>query len=352
MPITEGNITLHLGPTEQGAPDSLITPIVDFIDKAKKKRKLMIAVQEIDHRPFAEAIINARKRGVTVDLVIEQDYLLGGKIPDDPFISGGKNEENRFLFNAILRSTVDVKSDFNTAIFHQKFIVRGNSVLTGSTNFTTTGISKNLNHIVVIDDAEVANAYKKEFREIQKGNFGKFSVDRDEKPREARVSSMRVKPLFAPDHSPEMEIMKQILKAKKRIDIAVFTFAQSSGIDDALIAASDRGVEVRCVMDSRQANQKWAASHGLKRAEVEVKIAGNSGSLGKLHHKLMTIDDSLSIFGSFNYTGPANNSNDENIIIIGDLEENDSSAKAAQKRLALAARKEIDRIATVFGRNF
>ena len=38
--------------------------------------------------------------------------------------------------------------DFNTSIFHQKFIVRDREfVLTGSTNFTDTGTHKNLNHI-------------------------------------------------------------------------------------------------------------------------------------------------------------------------------------------------------------
>ncbi len=63
----------------------------------------------------------------------------------------------------------------------------------------------------------------------------------------------------------------------------------------------------------------------------------------------MAIDDSLTIFGSFNYTGPANKLNDENIIIIGDLEETDNAAKAVQKRIAVAARKEIKRIADKFG---
>lgn len=353
MPLTEGDITVHLGPTEQGGPDGLLAPIVGFIDAAKSRQKLMIAVQEVDNRAIAEAIIRARRRRVTVDLIIEQDYLLGGAVPEDAFVAGGKHEENRFLFNAILRATVDVKSDFNTDIFHQKFMVRGNSVLTGSTNFTTTGVTKNLNHVVVIESAAVANAYKAEFREIQRGNFGKFSVGHDEKPREVTVSGVRVKPLFAPDHAPEMEIMKQILKARHRIDFAVFTFAASSGIDDALIGAKDRGVKVRGVLDSRQANQNWAASHGLKGAGgIEVLVAGNSGGLGKLHHKLMTIDDSLAIFGSFNYTGPANRLNDENILIIGDLEEQDAAAKAAQKRIALPVRKEIDRIADSFGRPF
>ena len=349
MPITEGDMVVHLGPQEQNAPDSLIDPIIDFIDKARKRQKLMIAVQEIDHRPIAEAIVRARKRGATVDVVIEQDYLLSDKIPDDPFEPGGKHEINRFLQNAILRANVDIKSDFNTKIFHQKFMVRGNSVLTGSTNFTTTGVTKNLNHIVVIDDAEVAHAYSKEFREIQRGRFGKFSVDREEKPKEARVSGMRVKVLFAPDHSPEMEIMKQILKAKTRIDFAVFTFSQSSGIDEALIAASDRGVQVQAVLDRMQANQKWAATKLLKNANIKVFVVGNKGGLGKLHHKLMTIDDSISIYGSFNYTRPANKSNDENILVVGDLDESSADAKKAQKRIAKRVRLEIDRIAEDFG---
>lgn len=349
MPIIEGNIAVYLGPQQQAGPDSLLEPIIEFINKAKKRQKLKIAVQEIDHKPIVEAIINARKRGVIVDVVIEQSYLLSNKIPEDPFVPSGQNEENRFLYNAILRATIDIKSDFNTKIFHQKFIVCGNSVLTGSTNFTTTGVTKNLNHVVIIDDAEVAKAYSREFREIQQGRFGRMSIDRDEKPREVRVSGIRVKPLFAPDHSPEMEIMKQILKAKKRIDFAVFTFAQSSGIDDALIAASERGVKVRGILDRMQANQKWAATHLLSNGGIEINLVGNSGDLGKLHHKMMAIDDSVSIFGSFNYTGPANVSNDENIIIIGDLHETDIEIKSAQKRIAYNVRKEIDRIENEFG---
>ncbi len=352
MPIREGNITIHLGPQEQSAPDSLVDPIIAFIDSAKRRQKLMIAVQEIDHRPIAEAIIKARQRGVTIDVVIEQSYLLGAKIPLDAFEPKGRHEINRFLYNAMLRSTVDVKSDFNTDIFHQKFMILGNRVLTGSTNFTTTGVTRNLNHIVEINDAEVANAYKKEFKEIQRGNFGKFSLDREEKPKIALVSGMQVKPLFAPDHSPEMEIMKHILKARKRIDLAVFTFSNSSGIDDALIAASRNGIKVNAVLDRRMANQKWAASHGLKEAGITVGVAGNRGKLGKLHHKLMTIDDAVSIWGSFNYTGPANKSNDENIVVIGCLKEENAEIKAAQKRIATAARKEIERISRVFGESF
>jgi phosphatidylserine/phosphatidylglycerophosphate/cardiolipin synthase-like enzyme len=312
----------------------------------------MIAVQEIDNPDIAHAIIDARLRGVNIDLVVEQSYLLADKKPKDresALASGGKHEINRTLFNAILRSTADIKVDFNPNIFHQKFMILGNRVLTGSTNFTTTGVTKNLNHVVVINDAEVANAYKGEFKEIREGRFGKFSVAHGPKPKEATVSGMRVKPLFAPDHGPEMEIMKQILKAESRIDFASFTFAKSSGIDDALIAAHRNGIAVRGVLDRRQANQKWAAKKPLTDAGIDIKVAGGSGKLGKVHHKLMTIDDQVTIFGSFNYTKPANKSNDENIVIVGDNQESKAAVRTKQSKIAKAARKEIDRIIDEFG---
>ncbi len=352
MPLQVGDIEVYLGPLEQGGADSLLKPIVDFIGRAGHRQKLMIAVQEIDNPAIAEAIIEARLRGAIIDLVVEQSYLLAAKKPKDlasAFSAGGKHEINRELFNAILRSTTDIKVDFNPNIFHQKFMILGNRVLTGSTNFTTTGVTKNLNHIVVINDAQVANVYKDEFREIREGRFGKFSLGHGAAPKEAEVSGLRVKPLFAPDHGPEMEIMKQILKAKDRIDFAAFTFAKSSGIDDALIAAHKNGITVNGVLDRRQANQKWAAKKPLTDAGIKITVAGGQGALGKVHHKLMTIDDQIAIFGSFNYTKPANKSNDENIIIVGDLEEKNAAMRKKQSKIAIAARKEIDRIISQFG---
>lgn len=66
----------------------------------------------------------------------------------------------------------------------------------------------------------------------------------------------------------------------------------------------------------------------------------------KIHHKLMVIDERLVIAGSFNYTAPATTLNDENIIVIGDLEETDPDAETAQRQIAAYALTEIDRIIT------
>jgi phosphatidylserine/phosphatidylglycerophosphate/cardiolipin synthase-like enzyme len=63
--------------------------------------------------------------------------------------------------------------------------------------------------------------------------------------------------------------------------------------------------------------QEWAATHDLDRAGIEIYLPDRTPPFRKLHHKLMVIDDAITIAGSFNYTAPANQYNDENIFVIG-----------------------------------
>lgn len=342
MPLSVGNITMHLGPQNIGGPDDLEAAIIEFIEAATKS--LYISVQELDHKPIADAIVAAKLRGIQVHMVMEQDYLKESHPPAADSL--GELEVNRELLMRILRHGIDAKADYNPSIFHQKFIVRdGDAVLTGSTNFTTTGVRKNLNHIVVVKDKLVAREYTREFRSIRKGIFGKRSLDRSRKPLEDHyVGDVRVKPLFAPDHMPEMEFIKHMNKARDRIDFAIFTFSKSSGIDDAMVLSQLAGVSVRGVLDRRAANQKWAAKDTLKNGGITLFQNKTGTGVRKVHHKLMTIDDQLTIVGSFNYTGPANLTNDENIMVLGDLDETDPAKRDAQSQLALYARNEIVRI--------
>jgi phosphatidylserine/phosphatidylglycerophosphate/cardiolipin synthase-like enzyme len=165
------------------------------------------------------------------------------------------------------------------------------------------------------------------------------------------VSDIPIRILFAPDHSPEMEIMKQMAKAKSRVDFAIFTFSKSSGIDDMMIQLTQgSGRTVRGLLDGQAANQTWAATRPVKNAGARLLVtkARPGLPLGKLHHKLMVVDEQLIIAGSFNYTGPANRLNDENIVILGNLKSTGESKKK-QKLLARYALDEIDRIEATFG---
>lgn len=344
-----GKVEFYVGPHTVGSVDNLEDVIVKFINGAKKR--LEIAVQELENRAIAEAIIAARKRKVLVKIVLEQDYLRAPKARKDPFEPGGGKEENREIQNALFRSNIDLKLDYNTSIFHQKFIVRdGNALLTGSTNFTPTGTHNNLNHIVIVRDPKVAKIYAREFREIQQGHFGKLNEGHDATPSDVVVSNVPIRVLFAPDHNPEMEIMKQMLKAKKRIDFAIFTFAKSSGIDDTMMRLLDLDIPIRGAFDGKQGAQKWAAIAGLKKKGAKLSGVSQGNEVGKLHHKLMVLDDQVVIAGSFNYTGPANRLNDENIIILGDLETTSSKQRQAQGKIAKFARGEIDRIIADHGK--
>jgi phosphatidylserine/phosphatidylglycerophosphate/cardiolipin synthase-like enzyme len=143
-----------------------------------------------------------------------------------------------------------------------------------------------------------------------------------------------------------MEIMKQMLKANVSIDFAMFTFAQSSGIDDTMIRLVNDVQRIRGVLDRGQGVQKWAATQPLKAAGVQLFENKAGTGVRKVHHKLMVIDERLVIAGSFNYTAPATTLNDENIIVLGDLEETDPAAEAAQRQIATFALAEIDRIIT------
>ncbi|WP_329109953.1 phospholipase D-like domain-containing protein [Micromonospora sp. NBC_01699] len=334
-----GKIEAFVGPPELGAADDLEQVIVSFI--AGAKTSLDVAVQELDSEPIAQALLDARFRGVDIRIVLEQDYLRTAKVPRVATRTGesaqaaqrrvqwaaepgGRSlEPNRKIMAALLRCAVDVKADYNPAIFHQKFIVRDyrkravatSAVLSGSANFTSTDCHRNLNHVVTFHDARICQEYAGEFAQLRAGLFGRGA--HGPVPRAYNLGGIPVKVLFAPDHTPELEIMKQMLKATARVDFAVFTFAGSSGLDDAMIALAAGGRTVTGAVDPGQGAQRWAATHDLNRAQIAIYAPVRSPAFGKLHHKLMTIDDSTVIAGSFNYTAPANLYNDENIFVLG-----------------------------------
>jgi phosphatidylserine/phosphatidylglycerophosphate/cardiolipin synthase-like enzyme len=119
--------------------------------------------------------------------------------------------------------------------------------------------------------------------------------------------------------------MKQMLKgadvSTNEIVFAIFAFAGSSGIDDTMVALSRGGTTIRGVLDPGQANQKWAAPQTMK-PPIELFVPKKEGvfkNLRKLHHKLMVIDARIVVAGSFNYTQPANDYNDENLFVIGSV---------------------------------
>ena len=134
---------------------------------------------------------------------MEGSYLSVDRARTKPFEAGGTNESNRYVHDAILRANIDVKTDFNPNIFHQKFIVRDRrAVLTGSTNFTPTGTAQNLNHVIIVRDRDIAKIFAREYKEIQQGHFGKLNEGHDPAPPRVDVSNVPIRVVFARTTTP------------------------------------------------------------------------------------------------------------------------------------------------------
>lgn len=382
--FAEGKIEAYLGPTELGSPDDLESVLVDFIRGARTS--LDVAVQEVDNPRIAQALVDARWRGVDVVVFMEQDYLrsnLVGRPPALPRPRDGETPEdalyrvqwvedttelaeNRRILSAMLRSDIEVHGDLNPKIFHQKFILRdfrdgrvtkpgAPALLSGSANFTHTDTHLNLNHVFVFHSPHVCRQYDVEFSQLRRGQFGRGA--HGDVPRTYDLGGVPAKVLFAPDHTPELELMKQMLKAQATSDgpgevlFAIFTFAGSSGIDDTMIALARGGTTVRGALDPGQARQKWAVPATMTPdtgVELFLPVArGDFEGLRKLHHKLMVINERVVVAGSFNYTQPANEYNDENLFVLGSVHpktEGVTVSVEACQALARHMKAEIERI--------
>jgi len=102
--------------------------------------------------------------------------------------------------------------------------------------------------------------------------------------------------------------------ATDTLDVAVYTFT-SEPIRDAIIDADGRGVKVRVVIDGWETNDPIAAS--LAEAGVPTKRAYGYND-GIMHHKFAIVDTSSVATGSFNFTIAADESNDENLLVVSD----------------------------------
>lgn len=372
--FANGKIQAFVGPRELGAPDNLEEVIVNFIKGAKKT--LDIAVQELDSIKIAQALLDAKWDGISIRMFLEQDYLADGELPKLEIRDNETQETavnriqwtedrkedklkyNREILTALLRNNIDVKADYNPAIFHQKFIIRdyrgkslaSSAVLTGSTNFTYTGTHRNLNHIVIFNSGKICKFYSSEFEEIREGTFGSMQERRRKPIGSTNLKGVPVRIRFAPDDYPELEVVKQMLKCKNRLDFAIFTFSGASGIDDTMIMLRNAKRKIKGVLDRGQGKQTWAATTWLHNEGIKVRFPKPNPDLGKLHHKLMVVDDAIVIGGSMNYTPAANEANDENIFVLGspypDLKPKDGGPVDVQEcaKLANYFRDEIERI--------
>jgi len=119
---------------------------------------------------------------------------------------------------------------------------------------------------------------------------------------------------FTPNGDCTTQIINTIAQAKKQILVQAYSFT-SVPIAKALINAKNKGVDVKIISDKSQVIAKNFAAKFFRNSGISLSIDYKPLNA---HNKVMIIDNSIVITGSFNFTNAAQYKNTENLLIIHD----------------------------------
>jgi phosphatidylserine/phosphatidylglycerophosphate/cardiolipin synthase-like enzyme len=242
-------------------------------------------------------------------------------------------------------------------LMHHKFLVIDHRlVIVASANLTTSDVhgdflapqsSGNANNLVKIDSPELAQLYTREF-ELMWGNGpdgaldSKFGLQKPPRPAQtvtlAPGSTVTVQ--FSPtstslpwQQSTNGLIGRALNTATRTVDTALFVFSDQN-LSNILETRHQQGVQVRALVDSGFVYRDYSEALdmmgiALKNRQCRYEEGNRpwSGAIATvgtprlaegdlLHHKFSVVDEHLVITGSQNWSAAANNSNDENLLVI------------------------------------
>jgi competence ComEA-like helix-hairpin-helix protein len=364
--------------------DNLEQIIIDHINQAQVS--IDIAVQELRLPQIAQALAQKKQQGVNVRVILENSY----NIPFSSLTQAGINQldsreksryQNEFIALVdtnkdgqitpeeirqgdaliILKNVgipiIDDTEDGSkgSGLMHHKFIVIDQKiVVTGSANFTASDIHGdfsntetrgNANHILVINDANLANLFTREFNQMwgdgMRGKTeSKFGLQKNFKDvSKLTIGDSKIKLKFSPN-SPTQPwnlttnglIGETVGKTLNNIDLALFVFSEQK-IADILQQKYHNNATIRVLIDPDFAFQYYSEALDLSGVALANKCQYETNNnpwskpintVGipnlprgdKLHHKFAVIDQKTVITGSHNWSAAANYKNDETLLVI------------------------------------
>jgi phosphatidylserine/phosphatidylglycerophosphate/cardiolipin synthase-like enzyme len=200
---------------------------------------------------------------------------------------------------------------------HHKFaVVDGAFVWTGSYNLTPNGARKT----TTTPSRYTPRSWRRYSRRIHgdaprrrfRQQEGVWRLRRVRQKISRKIGNTDINAYFSPDDNIERIILKRLAKAERSVRFMAFSFT-SDPLGEEMVRLHKKGVDVRGVMEKTGTNGKDSEYVKMTIEGIPVKIISG---IGRMHHKVMIIDDSVVITGSFNFSRGANARNDENILII------------------------------------
>jgi phosphatidylserine/phosphatidylglycerophosphate/cardiolipin synthase-like enzyme len=364
--------------------DNLENVLLENISKAKKS--IFIAVQELRLPLVAQALVNKKKDGLDVRVVLEHNYNFTVIAQRDPEV--GQYEATKLLE---LTALIDINGDGKfskteleardavymleagkvpvmddtfdnsngSGLMHHKFmIVDGKTVVVSSANFTLSCIHGdilapqsrgNANSMVVIQNQSVGDIFEEEFSQLwgngKRGNFGHNKTYRG--PQVIKDKSALITIQFSPtsarynwEESVNGLIASYVAKAKSSVKAALFVYSDQK-LSDAFEKRHIAGVDMGFIVEPKFAFREYSElldmaglemlspkctyepdNRPWKKSTAEIGIP-NLNRGDVLHHKFGVVDSKFVIIGSQNWSEAANYVNDETLIVIESAEISD-----------------------------
>ena len=279
---------------------SIAEALISLIDKARES--IHICSFEMNLEEVADALIAAKKRGLEVVFITDDEH---GIEADE--------EDGLNLFSKMEEAGIEIHDDARSGLMHDKIWLFDKAVLwTGSCNITVNGVFRNNNDVVVLFSEDAAAIYEKEFDEMRAGEFGTTSTSTvDEQVIDIAGTEVRV--FFGAEDDVIDHISPIVQAAEKSVQFMAYSFTHDT-LGDAVIDRYEQGKDVMGIFELRGSETEYSELGRMHDLGMQVRQDGNSRTF---HFKNFILDENTVMTGSFNFSESADESNDENFLLIG-----------------------------------
>jgi phosphatidylserine/phosphatidylglycerophosphate/cardiolipin synthase-like enzyme len=117
---------------------------------------------------------------------------------------------------------------------------------------------------------------------------------------------------FTPPAGAASAIVQTIEASQREVLVQAYGFTHNA-IAQALVRAHQRGVKIYVLLDKKSEKTNRYVIDVLTQAQIEIR---HDGKHAIAHNKVMVIDESVVITGSFNFTNSAETRNAENFLVL------------------------------------
>jgi phosphatidylserine/phosphatidylglycerophosphate/cardiolipin synthase-like enzyme len=291
--------------TNPGSEDNYIeTALIDYINAAQST--IHIASFEFNLDAVAESLIAAHERGVEVEWVT-----------DDEFGIDADEEDGHGQFAMLEDAGIGVKDDHRGALMHDKFWIFDQSIVwTGSTNITVNGTLYNNNNVIVLKSKAAARIFENEFSEMWDDDaFGPTSPSTVSQ-QDIVVNGTKIAIRFGSEDEVATYLAELLGTAQSEIRFMAFSFTQDD-MGGTILQRAEKGVDVAGIFEARGSETEYSELGAMYCDGLAVRQDGNPRIM---HHKVLIIDRHIVVTGSFNFSNNADESNDENVVIVDNAE--------------------------------